>query len=80
MDLLSSFMAVLGNDVLTLLNISSINNCIKLIMALLIIFIMTRLLYLNIVLCVAMLLLVAICKVSSSWSTLCTCCQGNEEK
>ena len=64
-DLLSSFITVLGNDVLTLLNISSINNCIKLLMALLIIFIMTRLFYLNIVLCVAMLLLVAIGKVSS---------------
>ena len=70
-DLLSSFMAVLGEYVLTLLHISSVHNCIIFLMALLIIFFMTRLFYLNTVLCMAMVLMVSISKVSSSWSSLC---------
>jgi len=71
-DLLSSFMAVLGEYVLTLLHISSVHNCIIFLMALLIIFFMTRLFYLNTVLYMAMVLMVSISKVSSSWSSLCT--------
>merc|ERR1712168_1260574 len=62
-DLLSSFMAVLGDYVLTLLHISSVHNCIIFLMALLIIFFMTRLFYLNTVLCMAMVLMVSIGKV-----------------
>ena len=70
-DLLSSFMAVLGDYVLALSHISSVHNCSIFLMALFIIFFMTRLFYLNTVLCVAMVLMVTISKVSSSWSSSC---------
>merc|ERR1719320_1936833 len=70
-DLLSSFMAVLGDYVLAVSHISSVHNCIIFLMALFIIFFMTRLFYLNTVLSVAMVLMVTISKVSSSWSSSC---------
>ena len=79
-DLLRCFMAVLGDNVLTLLHISSVYNCIIFLMTLLINLHMTRLLYMNTVFCVTMVLMVSICKVASFWSSLNTCSHCNNDQ
>ena len=79
-DLLRCFMAVLGDNVLTLLHISSVYNCIIFLMTLLINLHMTRLLYMNTVFCVTMVLMVSICKVASFWISLNTCSHCNNDQ
>merc|ERR1719312_2039113 len=69
-DLLRCFLTMSSDDVLTILNISSIYNNI--------IFLMASLFIGNVVLGVAMLLLVAIGKVSTTRSTLGKGCKGKD--
>merc|ERR1719312_952773 len=69
-DLLRCFLTMGGDDVLTILNISSVYNNI--------IFLMASLFIGNVVLGVAMLLLVAIGKVSTTRSTLGKGCKGKD--
>merc|ERR1719312_2347125 len=69
-DLLRCFLTMSGDDVLTILNISSVYNKI--------IFLMASLFIGNVVLGVAMLLLVAIGKVSTTRSTLGKGCKGKD--